>query len=95
MKRLRQWLFYSFGLIITILMFWDLTFSEHGYFVFQQEKETMLQLQKDIKSLQIEKVRLQKEIIRLREEPEALEFLIRQELGYVYPDETMIIMPKR
>ncbi|PCI01342.1 MAG: hypothetical protein COB79_04245 [Zetaproteobacteria bacterium] len=95
MKRLRKWLLYSLGLTIIILMFWDLTFSKHGYFVFQQEKESMLQLQVDIEALKAEKSRLQHEVIRLREDPDVLELMIRQELGYVYPDETMIIMPER
>lgn len=55
----------------------------------------MLQLQVDIEALKVEKERLQGEVMRLREDPETLELMIRQELGYVYPDETMIIMPKR
>ncbi len=55
----------------------------------------MLQLQMDIENLKAEKARLQGEVMRLREDPKALELMIRQALGYVYPDETMIIMPKR
>jgi len=75
-------------------MFWDLVFSKHGYFVFQKEKQSMHQLAIDIKQLETEKERLQQEVIRLREDPKALEDVIHRELGYVYPDETMIIMPK-
>jgi len=49
----------------------------------------------DIEALKAEKARLQEKVIRLREDPKALEMMIHKELGYVYPDETMIIMPKR
>jgi len=75
-------------------MFWDLVFSKHGYFVFQKEKQTQHQLVSDIKQLEAEKEKLQQAVIRLREDPKALEEVIHRELGYVYPDETMIIMPK-
>ncbi len=74
-------------------MAWDVVFSKHGYFVFQAEKEAKQSLQLDIQRLKAEKERLQKRIIRLREDPKALEEVIHKELGYVYPDETMIIMP--
>jgi cell division protein FtsB len=75
-------------------MLWDLVFSKHGYFVLEQEKQELYQISQDIQALKAEKKRLQQEVIRLREDPEALEEVIHQELGYVYPDETMIIMPE-
>ena len=75
-------------------MFWDLVFSKHGYFVFQAEKKDYQLLKSDIQRLTAEKEMLQKRIIRLREDPKALEAVIHKELGYVYPDETMIIMPE-
>jgi len=93
MKQLRAWLVYIVGLIIVVLMLWDLTFSEHGYFVFQQESEQKQQLEEDIKQLTLEKSRLNTEIMRLRDDPRALEEVIHKELGYVYPDEYMLIMP--
>ena len=74
-------------------MFWDLVFSKHGYFVLQQEMQAKQQLQEDIQRLKAEKQNLQQEVIRMREDPKALEEVIHRELGYVYPDETMIIMP--
>jgi len=95
MKSIRAWLIYSVGLLIVVLMFWDLIFSEHGYFVFQQESERTEQLQTEIQHLQQEKARLNAEVLRLRDDPRSLEEVIHRELGYVYPDEYMLIMPKK
>jgi len=78
-----------------VLMLWDLIFSKHGYFVLEQEKQELQQTNADIEALKAEKKSLQQEVIRLREDPKALEEVIHRELGYVYPDETMIIMPKQ
>lgn len=75
-------------------MTWDLIFSNHGYFVFEHEREQQHMLQQEIKRLRAEEARLKEEIIRLREDPKTLEEVIRRELGYVYPDEYMLIMPK-
>ncbi len=75
-------------------MIWDLIFSDHGYFVFQHEREQQQVLQQEINRLRAEETRLKEEIIRLREDPKTLEEVIRRELGYVYPDEYMLIMPK-
>ena len=93
LKKLRKWLLYGVGTAIMILMFWDLLFSRHGYFVLQHEMEVRQQLLEDIERLKAEKTSLQQEVIRLREDPKALEEVIHRELGYVYPDETMMIMP--
>jgi len=75
-------------------MIWDLIFSDHGYFVFQQESKQQQALDDEIRALRTEEVRLKAEIIRLRENPKALEEVIHRELGYVYPDEFMLIMPE-
>ncbi len=94
LKQLRKWLLYSAGMAIIILMLWDLFFSKHGYFVFKAEQRAAQQLIDEIEALKAEKARLQQEVIRLREDPKALETIIHEELGYVYPDETMVIMSR-
>jgi cell division protein FtsB len=71
LKKLRKWLIYGAGLAVMILMLWDLVFSKHGYFVFEQEKQAQQQLSQDIKALKAEKKKLQQEVIRLREDPKA------------------------
>jgi len=95
MKKIRSWLLYSLGFIVVALMLWDFTFSEHGYFVFEQERSALVQFKDEIKQLSTEKERLNTEIIRLRDDPKALEEVVHRELGYVYPDEYMLIMPTK
>ncbi len=94
MGRIRAWLLYAVGLVVVMLMVWDLLFSNHGYVVFRQEQQELRHLREELKQLKAEQARLQAEIIRLREDPRTLEEVIRRELGYVYPDEYMLIMPE-
>jgi len=81
-------------MLVIVLMSWDLLFSDHGYFVYQAEHQQVKDLQTDIEKLHVAKKKLIAEIVRLREDPKALEEVIHRELGYVYPDEYMLIMPK-
>ncbi len=94
MKRIRAWLPYTIGGIIIVLMLWDVLLSDHGYFVYKQESQQQEALETEIRQLQDEQQTLESRIIRLREDPKALEEVIHRELGYVYPDEFMLIMPK-
>jgi len=74
-------------------MVWDLLFSDHGYFVFKEEYKQQQNLEAEIRALKIEEQKLKAEIIQLRDNPKTLEQVIHEELGYVYPDEFMLIMP--
>jgi len=74
-------------------MAWDLILSDHGYLVYHQEQQKLTQLQAEVEKLKAERERLAKQILRLRNDPEALEELVHRELGYVHPDEFMLIMP--
>ncbi len=74
-------------------MLWNLIFSDHGYFVYQQEAAELQQLKGEVAALKVERERLAKEVLRFRNDPQALEELIHRELGYVHPDEYMVIMP--
>ena len=75
-------------------MSWDLIFSDHGYFVYKDEYQQQQKLKADIIILEQEKRKVKHEIIQLRENPKVLEEVIHRELGYVYPDEYMLIMPE-
>lgn len=55
----------------------------------------MKQLNQDIIRLKEERELLKAYILRLRQDPKTLEEVIHRELGYVYPDEYMLIMPKQ
>jgi len=72
-------------------MLWSLIFSDHGYLVYQQEAEQVHQLENELTTLKAEREHLAQQVLRLRDDPDALEELIHKELGYVHPDEYMVI----
>jgi len=74
-------------------MAWNLIFSDHGYLVYRSERENLKQARSELEALKAKRERLAKEILRLRNDPKALEELVHRELGYVHPDEYMVIMP--
>jgi len=89
--RIGRWLLWFGGAAIVAYMFWSLVFSDHGYLVYQQEAAQVDQLEGDLDAAKAERERLAKEVLRLRNDPKALEELIHRELGYVHPDEYMVI----
>jgi cell division protein FtsB len=62
--------------------------------VYRQEAMQLEKLEREVVELRTRKERLAKEILRLRNDPRALEELVHRELGYVYPDEYILIMPE-
>lgn len=92
---IRRLFLVSLVLLILGWMGWDLIFSDHGYLVYQSEKSELETLKAELETLKANRERLAKEILRLRNDPKALEELIHRELGYVYPDEYMLIMPEK
>jgi len=76
-------------------MAWDLIASKHGWLVYRQEHAEVLRLQGQLDEMQQKRERLAADILRLRKNPEALEELVHRELGYVYPDEYMVIVPQQ
>ena len=89
--RLAGWLLA--GLLIAYMAY-DLIFSDHGYLVYRREAHQLEALEREVAELRARKERLAKEILRLRNDPGALEELVHRELGYVYPDEYILIMPE-
>ncbi|MDX8396394.1 MAG: septum formation initiator family protein [Mariprofundaceae bacterium] len=75
-------------------MAYDLLLSDHGYRVYQIEKKEMENIKAELDALKLKRETLAKEILRLRKDPKALEALVHRELGYVYPDEFMVILPE-
>jgi cell division protein FtsB len=95
MSRLGPWLLWTVGGLWIAYMLWSLIFSEHGYLVYREEAAAVQQLRDELAALKDERERLAREVLRLRDDPAALEELIHRELGYVHPDEYMVIMPER
>jgi len=75
-------------------MGWNLLFSDHGHMVYREEVRKLEQLKSEITSLKNDRERLAREILRLRNDPDALEQLVHEELGYVHSDEFMLVMPE-
>jgi len=76
-------------------MVYNLILSEHGYLVYRKEKQQLSTLQAEVAKLRQQRETLAKEVLRLRHDPKALEELVHRELGYVHPDEYMLILPKK
>ncbi|MDQ6972445.1 MAG: septum formation initiator family protein [Mariprofundaceae bacterium] len=76
-------------------MAWELIGSEHGYLVYRAEHAEVLRLQQQVEILKQQREVLAGRILRLRKDPEALEELVHRELGYVYPDEYILIVPQQ
>jgi len=87
----------SVGAVVLVLayMTYDVVFSDHGYLVYRQEKQQLLQLQAKVRRLEKQRERMAKQVLRLRNDPKALEELVHRELGYVHPDEYVLIFPKK
>ena len=75
-------------------MSWELILSDHGYRVYQSERVQLEKLEDQLRALKVKREWLAKEILRFRNDPAALEELVHRELGYVYPDEYMLIIPE-
>jgi len=76
-------------------MIYSLVFSNYGYLVYRKEQQHLATLQTEVARLRQQREKLAREILRLRHDPGALEELVHRELGYVHPDEYMLILPKK
>ncbi|MDQ6957655.1 MAG: septum formation initiator family protein [Mariprofundaceae bacterium] len=76
-------------------MAYNLVFSDHGYLVYRKEQQGLSDLRAEVSKLRQQREKLAKEVLRLRHDPKALEELVHRELGYVHPDEYMLILPKK
>ena len=86
---------WGLSLALLVYMAWDLVWSDHGYMVYRKEHAELLALQQKMTAMQAQRKKLAAEILRLRKDPKALEEMVHRELGYVYPDEYMLIVPKQ
>ena len=92
---MKSWLLRGLALLVLAWLSFDVFFSDHGYRVYLQEQQQLELLQAELTSLKAQREILAKEILRLRHDPKALEDLIHRDLGYVYPDEYILIMPDK
>jgi len=90
---IKSWLLWGLALLVLAWMTYQLVFSKHGYFVYQQELQQMRQWEQQASDLKQQRETMVRRILQLRHNPKALEHLAHQRLGYVYPDEYILIMP--
>ena len=90
---IKSWLLRGLALLVLAWMGYDVIFSEHGYLVYRGEQQQVQHLQAQLKALRQQREKLARDILRLRHDPQALEDLVHRDLGYLYPDEFMMIMP--
>jgi len=90
---MQSWLLWGLALLVLAWMTYQLVFSHHGYLVYQQEQQQFIALQTQAKALEQQRQNMARRILQLRHDPKALEDLAHQRLGYVYPDEYILIMP--
>jgi len=81
--------------LVLAYMTYDVVFSDHGYLVYRQEQKQLEALQAKVRRLEKQRERMAKKVLRLRNDPKALEELVHRELGYVHPDEYVLIFPKK
>jgi len=74
-------------------MTYQLIFSKHGYFVYQQEQQHIIELKQQAHDLKQQRETMVRRILQLRHNPQALENLAHERLGYVYPNEYILMMP--
>jgi len=88
-------LFWLGSAAVVAYMGWNLIFSDHGYLVYRGEAQQLQLLKDELVAMKAERERLAREVLRLRNDPDALEEMIHRELGYVHSDEFMVIMPEQ
>jgi len=67
-------------------------FGDRGILRLLEVREQAAELQREIESLKAENAGLVEEILELRDSPEPIERLAREELGLAAPDETVFII---
>jgi len=89
-----RWAGFCIALALIAYLLWGLVGSDHGYLVYRRELQRVRQLQAQVERLRDKRECLARAILRLRHDPKALEELAHRELGYVYPDEYMLVVPE-
>ena len=75
------------------LLMWHVINGKHGLSVWHQKRAEDRELQKEIKDVQQENALLQKEIERLKTNPDAIEHEAREKLHYARPGEVIYTLP--
>ena len=80
-------------LALTVWLLVHVMFGANGMMVYRQKREQVLNLQKEINSLQNENERYAKQIEDLKTDPKAIEKAAREQLHYTRPGEVVYVAP--
>jgi len=90
----KPWLVTILGAMIIAWFAYSVFLSHHGLPMYWQEKQELELLKLDLQQIQNQREDLAKRILLLRHDRAYLESVIRSELGYVYPDEYVLMIRK-
>jgi len=99
-KRMAAWAQHTWrpaGTIVAIalalLLTWHVIYGRHGLNVWQQKRAEDRALQQQIQNLQQENAQMQRQIERLKSDPDAIEREAREKLHYAKPGEVIYTLP--
>ncbi len=78
---------------LALLMTWHVIYGKHGLSVWQRKRAEDRALQQQIQSLQQENAQMQRQIERLKSDPDAIEREAREKLHYAKPGEVIYTLP--
>ncbi len=90
----KPWLVTALGGVIIIWLAYSVFLSNHGLPMYWKEKQELDLLKLDLQQVQNTRENLAQRILLLRHDNAYLESVIRSELGYVYPDEYVLMIRK-
>jgi cell division protein FtsB len=90
---LRQYGGALLGLLLFALVVHDI-FGAHGYLAMRRTRQEIKKVNADIRRLDKENVQLQEEVKELKSDPRKIEKIARDELGLAKPGEVIIKIPQ-
>lgn len=92
---MRKALLYAVLLLVLLWMAYGMFVSKTtGYRAYRIAMADLNIMQQENAALMQQREALSKRIRDVRKNPQMMESLVHQELGYVYPDEIMLIVPE-
>lgn len=92
--RKKKFLIFVFGAFLYILILVFL-FERRGLIDVLNSRRELTRLQKEVEVLKEKKGKLEWEIKILKENPEAVGEMARKDLGFVYPDEIIVLIDEK
>jgi len=81
------WLFGALALLLAAQLLWP----DRGLWAWQRERAQLEALERELAAMRRQVEALREEVKLLRHDPVAIEAAIHRELGYLHPDEIMVI----